>query len=126
MKLRKQSHMVGEELRGFRSLIDKYRRVGAIAQKVPVKLGKAKDSMLAVYKDRFTYTFILDREVASIHYDQKRNEIFFKGHNIKNMELSKKQRLALLELADIIATDEKAKIFYQDYHATLAHILADK
>ncbi len=84
------------------------------------------DSMLAVYKDRLTYTFILDDEVASIHFDRSRGEIFFSGHNIAHMELNTKQRGALLALTGILEADEQGKEFLSAYCATLDRYLADK
>lgn len=44
---------------------------------------------------RFTYTCLFNEEVVAIHFDSKRNEIFYKGHNIRNMALSEEQKLLL-------------------------------
>jgi fructose-1,6-bisphosphatase len=107
------------------SALDLYKRVGAVAHKVPAKGKLAEDSMLAVYKDRVTYTFILGKEVASVHYDRKRGEIYFSGHNIRNMELSDEQRQALMDMGMAMQADEKAKEFSSSYDATLARVLAD-
>lgn len=106
--------------------LDLYKRIGAIAHKVPTKGKAAEDSMLAVYKDRVTYTFILAKEVASVHYDRKRGEIYFSGHNIRNMELNDAQRQALMDFGVALQADEKAKEFSSSYDATLARLLADK
>lgn len=126
MKQTKLEAVQSQELKGFRSLVDVYKRSGGVAEKVQQRGKTAKDSMLAVYRDRFTFTFILQNEVASIHFDRLRGEIFYKGHNIRNMELTEKHKSALFEVADIIANDQNAKSFYYDYQATLARILADK
>lgn len=96
------------------------------AQKVEGKGRAAVDSMLAVYKDCLTYTFILDREVASIHFDRLRGEIFFKGHNLRNMELTERQIQALNELKMVLAQNNRASPFLSDYCATLGRYLADK
>lgn len=98
----------------------------ARAQKVKAKGIAATDSMLAVYKDCLTYTFILDREVASIHFDRMRSEIFFKGHNINNIELTSRQMQALNDLKAVLAQDKRALPFLSDYSATLGRFLADK
>lgn len=98
----------------------------ARAQKTGIKGRAAVDSMLAVYKDCLTYTFILGREVASIHFDRLRGEIFFRGHNIKNMELSTNQIQALKDLKTVLMQDSKARPFLSDYNATLGRFLADK
>jgi hypothetical protein len=82
--------------------------------------------MLAVYKDRLTYTFIMDHEVASIHYDRHRGEIFFKGHNIRNMELDEEQKQALMDLSHVLEAEARGNEFSADYEATLARLLADK
>ncbi len=42
-------------------------------------------------KSRFTYTFLFQGEAASIHFDALREEIFYRGHNIRNMNLSEDQ-----------------------------------
>lgn len=96
------------------------------AQKVKGKGQAAADSMLAVYKDCLTYTFILEREVASIHFDRLRGEIFFRGHNLRNMELSETQIQALNDLKTVLAEDNRARPFLSDYNATLGRYLADK
>lgn len=108
------------------SALDLYKRIGAVAHRVGTRGKATTDSMLALYRGRLTYTFILDREVASIHYDHDREEIFFKGHNIRNMEITGRQRQALMDLGEILRAKEDARHFYADYEATLARILADK
>lgn len=86
---------------------------------------KAPDSVMAVYKDRVTYSFILDGEVASIHFDRGRREIFFKGHNILHLDLSESQKNALMQMREVLAADPKAKKLFNDYEATLGRCLAD-
>ncbi len=110
-----------------RGVFDLWKHIQATrAQKVEGKGRAAVDSMLAVYKDCLTYTFILDREVASIHFDRLRGEIFFKGHNLRNMELTERQIEALNELKTVLAHDNRASPFLSDYSATLGRYLADK
>jgi len=87
---------------------------------------RSADSVIAVYRNRVTYTFIMDGEVASIHYDRRRHEIFFRGHNIRNMELSDKQKGALEAMKRVLAADEQGRAFLQSYSATLGRLLADK
>lgn len=123
---RKQKQVAGQQLKGFRSLLDLYKGAGAVAQPTRKRGKVATDSMLALYKDRLTYTFVMDREVASIHYDCGRGEIFFKGHNIRNMDLTEKHRQALMDLGQVLLNDQKGKEFSSDYEATLARVLADK
>jgi fructose-1,6-bisphosphatase len=125
MKSHRQEKQVAAQPISMGSALDLYKRVGAVAHKVPGKGKMAEDSMLAVYKDRVTYTFILEKEVASVHYDRKRGEIYFSGHNIRNMDLSNEQRQALMDMGTAMQADEKAKEFSSSYDATLARILAD-
>lgn len=99
--------------------------VGGVTRRVPGPGGVPSDSMLAVYKDRFTYTFIFQDEVASIHFDRRRQEIFFKGHNIRYMELSDDHLRALWNLAEVIAKDREARVYTTAYRETLAHQLVD-
>ena len=125
MKRHREKQVMGQELKGFRSLIDLYKRSGAVAHKVEKKGKAAVDSMLAVYQDRLTYTFIMNHEVASIHYDHGRGEIFFKGRNIRNMKLDDVQKQALMDLSQVLMNDEKGRQFYEDYEATLTQYLTD-
>lgn len=104
------------------SAIDLWRHMGGKSRPVGER---AADSMLAVFKDRATYTFILDDEVASIHFDRTRGEIFFKGHNIRHLTLTGNQINALNHMKEVLITDSKAKRFLNDYSATLARYLAD-
>lgn len=99
---------------------------GAAHQIMPKEGGRPPDSMLAVYRERLTYTFILNKEVASIHFDRGKREIYFKGHNILNVELLPEQLKALKDLQGILSEDEQGKLLFNDYVATLGHILADK
>jgi len=101
-------------------------------QRIAGAMPKAKpasmpvDTRLAVFKDRLTYTFILDSEVASIHFDRNRGEIFYKGHNIINLELSENQKKVLKSFLMVLEGDAKGKEFLNAYSATLERSLADK
>ena len=100
--------------------------IGGQARRVPDVAGRAADSMLAVYKQRLTYTFICDHDVASIHYDDTRREIFFRGHNIKFMALSETQNEALWGLAVVLANDREGERLAQGYQETLEMVLRDR
>ncbi len=84
------------------------------------------DSVIAIYKDRLTYTFIMGEEVASIHFDRSRGEIFFRGHNIVHMKLGPMERKALIALIGVLEEDEQGREFKESYSATLDRVLADK
>ena len=117
---------IREEKQKRMSPLEAIKKTGGVAHPVRKMAGHAVDSMLAVYRDRLTYTFILDKEVASIHFDKNRREIYFKGHNVQNMELAPQQIKALRNLQGIISEDEQGKLLFNDYVATLGHCLADK
>lgn len=108
------------------SPLEQIKKTGGIAHEVKSPVGRAVDSMLAVYRDRLTYTFIMNKEVASIHFDREKKEIFFRGHNILNIALSPEQIKALKDLQGVLAEDEQGKLLFNDYVATLGHLLADK
>lgn len=109
------------------SALDLWRFMGGKSHQVSGQKGRRPpDSMIAVLGDRVTYTFILDDEVASIHFDRRRGEIFFKGHNINHMELTGNQLKSLEQMKGVLADDEKARKILPDYSATLARCLADK
>lgn len=95
------------------------RRAGSLKRGLP-------DSVIAIYRERLTYTFILNQEVASIHFDRSRGEIFFRGHNIRHMELEPAQRKALIALIGVLDEDHEGRAFRDAYSATLDRILADK
>lgn len=106
--------------------LDRLRSMSTVARKVHPKRQKAVDAMLAVYSGRLTYTFIAGHEVASIHFDQKRGEIFYKGHNVRSMPMGDEVRGYLWELAEILAHDEEGMAYSSEYSATLRKVLTDK
>ena len=87
---------------------------------------RGSDSVIAIYKERVTYTFVMGEEVASIHFDSSRGEIFFRGHNIRNMQLNEKQLAALEAMKGVLAADQQGKEYLSAYSATLARLIADK
>ncbi|PIR20105.1 MAG: hypothetical protein COV45_09035 [Deltaproteobacteria bacterium CG11_big_fil_rev_8_21_14_0_20_47_16] len=106
--------------------LDRLRSMSTVAHKVKSKgQQRAVDAMLAVYNGRLTYTFIAGHEVASIHFDQNRGEIFYKGHNVRNMTLGEEVRGYLWELAEVLTTDPKGNDYAGDYSATLRKLLDD-
>ncbi len=106
--------------------LDRLRSMSTVARKVHPKRQKTVDAMLAVYSGRVTYTFIAGHEVASIHFDRTRGEVFYKGHNVRTMPLGDEVRGYLWELAEILAHDAEGMEYSPDYSATLRKVLADK
>ncbi|PIR17249.1 MAG: hypothetical protein COV46_05015 [Deltaproteobacteria bacterium CG11_big_fil_rev_8_21_14_0_20_49_13] len=118
--------LMNEEAKGRESPLERIKKTGGVAHPVKQRMGRPADSMLAVYRDRFTYTFILDKEVASIHFDRSKKEIFFRGHNILKMVLSPEQVRALKSAQEVLEDDEQGKLLFNEYVATLGGLLADK
>lgn len=98
---------------------------GGRAHKVRQKVEKGADAMLAVHSGRFTYTFIMNKEVASIHFDQNAGKIFFSGHNISNLNITSDQRNELFNVIKILETDKDGRELKKEYEATLGHIITD-
>lgn len=108
-----------------KSPIDLWKLMGGKAKPVGGVTRPPQDGLLAVYKDRLTYTFILSDEVASIHFDRVKGEIFFKGHNIRNLELLEEQKRVLEDFKVVLAGEERCQDFLNAYQATLGNLLAD-
>lgn len=128
MKDKRQGVILAEEqMQSYgASPLDLMRRQQGASRRLKEEGRAHPDSMLAVLADRATYTFILENEVASIHFDRRRGEIFFRGHNIKNLELTEGQRTALSHMEEVLKADSRAKELFPEYSATLARCLADK
>lgn len=84
-----------------------------------------KEARLFLGKDRATLTFYVDQEVASIHYDLLRDEIFYKGHNVKNMTMTQEQWVSLKKFSDFLADDPRAERLNEAYRACLEHLMTD-
>lgn len=81
------------------------------------------DSKLFWSGDRVTLTFVDGQEVASIHFDQRRREIFYRGHNLRNMTLSKEQWEHLRSFAETMSQVPELASLKTSYFATLEEIL---
>lgn len=88
--------------------------------------GLPADSQLISFGDRFTFTFAQGREVGSIHFDRRRGEIFYKGHNIRNMDLEEWQMQVLEGLRNTLMHDEQGKNFAADYAHALDKITMER
>jgi hypothetical protein len=88
--------------------------------------GLPADSQLISFGERFTFTFAQGREVGSIHFDRGRGEIFYKGHNIRNMDLEEWQMQVLEGLRKTLTHDEQGKTFAEDYGRALDKIVMEK
>ncbi len=90
------------------------------------KTGKPPVSQLVIFEDRMTYTFAIGKEVGSIHFDRMRREIFYKGHNVRNMDLEEWQWQLLDQLRQVLAVNENGKPFLETYNRTLDKVLLEK
>ncbi|MBI1909144.1 MAG: hypothetical protein HYS22_03125 [Deltaproteobacteria bacterium] len=89
-------------------------------------LDQLQKGQLVSFGNRVTYTFIASDEVASLHFDKTRGEIFYKGHNIQNMELDKDQIAFLKNFEKILSTSGQGRIFQKEYSDSLQKVLASK
>jgi len=71
---------------------------------------------------RFTYTFLLHGEASSIHFDAQRGEIFYKGHNLRNMTPSEAQAKALKRMPSLL-TQEGQGVLAEQYKLCLLKFL---
>lgn len=85
-----------------------------------------RESRLVAFGDRITYTFAIGREVASIHFDRLRGEIFYKGHNIRNMKLSDWQVKMLSQFQEVLRQHETGQRFADFYENALAKVLKER
>ena len=76
--------------------------------------------------NRATLTFYDNSEVASIHYDTDRDEIFYKGHNVKNMTLNETQWMALQKFSEYLGKSSGAERLYYAYYGCLERLLRKK
>lgn len=88
----------------------------------PVAFREAK---LFLGKDRATLTFFLEEEVASIHYDMLRDEIFYRGHNVKNMTMDARHWLALEKFGEYLAEEPRSGPLLMAYRRCLEHLRTD-
>src|SRR4030095_4111798 len=75
-------------------------------------------------EDRFTYTFLSDREAASIHFDAPRGEIFLNGHNLRNMKPSESHRGELKAVSERLKSERADSLLIRQYEACLLKFLS--
>lgn len=84
------------------------------------------ETQLVSFGDRVTYTFAFGKEVGSVHFDRSRGEIFYKGHNIRNMDLEEWQMQVLEDLRRVLTVSEEGHKFATPYGKTLDKIIWEK
>ena len=84
------------------------------------------DSKLFVHGNRATLTFIANKSVASIHYDQGTETIYYKGRNLTNLHLSDEQIGCLFRFAELLQENYTGSDLARDYLACLNRVLSSK
>lgn len=74
-----------------------------------------QDSHLVSFGDKVTYTFAVRNDAASLHYDQGRGEIFYKGHKVESSDLESWMVELLRHFQEILAKSEYADEFLESY-----------
>lgn len=82
-----------------------------------------KQARLFSTEDRATLTFFHGQAVASIHFDRNRGEIFYRGHNVKNMTLTEEQWGLLQQFGDYLKTHGAPTPLHLAYEDSLASLL---
>lgn len=85
----------------------------------PLAPERLRDNHLVSFGDKVTYTFAHGKEVGSLHFDRRRGEIFYKGHNIRNMDLEEWQIQMMENFRHILETHERVKDFASLYGRVL-------
>ncbi|OGP15604.1 MAG: hypothetical protein A2053_01785 [Deltaproteobacteria bacterium GWA2_50_8] len=81
-----------------------------------------KESQIITFGDRITYTFTVGKDVGSIHFDMGRGEIFYRGHNISNLDLEKWQMDLLIRFEEILKGEARYERFVAAYIQSLRKI----
>jgi len=79
-----------------------------------------QDSHLVSFGDRVTYTFAVGNDAASIHFDQARGKIFYKGHRVVAEDLQPGLVELLNHFKDVLAKSQYADRFLTDYEELLS------
>ncbi|MBI2340711.1 MAG: hypothetical protein HYU99_10185 [Deltaproteobacteria bacterium] len=77
------------------------------------------DGKMFYTHDKVTYTFVDNKEVVSLHFDKKRQAIFYRGHNIANLNLTDDQKRHLDRFAEELDKDPQTKSFSPIYSKAL-------
>lgn len=78
-----------------------------------------QDSHLVSFGQRVTYTFAVGNDVASIHYDQGRGKLFYKGHRITSDNMESWLLDLLQHFKAVLAKSEYADRFLEGYSTLL-------
>lgn len=82
-----------------------------------------QDSHLVSFGKRVTYTFAVGHDVASVHYDAGRGELFYKGHRITPQNMEPWLVELLKHFKDVLATSEYSDKFLTSYTELMGKML---
>lgn len=91
----------------------------------PRLLHREQKSQLHVSGHCATYIFAMDGQVISIHFDHNRKQVFYQGHNLTNIALTRQVQLYLVEFQNKLAIDPKGRILHSSFCLLLSELLAD-
>lgn len=83
-------------------------------------------NQLIGFGEKITYTFMHDKEVGSIHFDQARGEIYYKGHNLRHMDVEPEHLKMLEQMRVVLKSDPNGKRFAEAYGQTLDKLILKK
>lgn len=84
------------------------------------------DNKLFCSMDKVTYTVVDENEVVSLHFDNTRQAIFYKGHNLENLKMEDIQVQHLEEFREAIERNPKTRSFAESYTNLLHNFLKRK
>lgn len=83
-----------------------------------------QDSHLVSFGNKVTYTFAMGNEAASLHYDQARGEVFYKGHRVRGEDLKPWLNQLLSHFKVVLSSSQYADEFLAGYSSVLAKLQA--
>jgi len=96
------------------------RRLGSLFKKHGVY-----DGRIFCSADKVTYTFVSHKEVISLHFDRARKEIYYQGHNIRNLKLNAKEIQHLKQLKLALGKEATASHFISAFEEVLNDYLGN-
>lgn len=82
-----------------------------------------QDSHLVSFGQRVTYTFAVGHDVASVHFDMERGELFYKGHRITAQNMEPWLVELLNHFKEVLSASEYADKFLESYSLEMDKML---
>lgn len=90
--------------------------------RTPRILHREQKSQLHVTSDCATYIFVAGGQVVSIHFDNKRSQLFYQGHKLDNVPLNEVILDHLYQFQAKLALDPQGRLFHSAYSVLLNNI----